>query len=54
VDESTLSKIINGFREPDPTLRAKIATLLATNETWLFESADGPGRPADGNSSHNL
>jgi transcriptional regulator with XRE-family HTH domain len=37
VDESTLSKIINGFRKPDPVVRSKIAALLRSDEGWLFE-----------------
>ncbi len=44
LDESMLSKIVNGFREPSPTLRAKIAGLLQSDEQWLFERTDGqPG-----------
>jgi transcriptional regulator with XRE-family HTH domain len=44
LDESLLSKIVNGFREPSPTLRAKIAGLLQSDEQWLFERVDGqPG-----------
>ena len=35
--ETVLSRIINGFREPDPGMKAKIATLLGSDETWLFE-----------------
>lgn len=45
LDESMLSKIVNGFREPSPTLRAKIAGLLQSDEQWLFERIDGqPGQ----------
>ncbi|HWC00671.1 MAG TPA: helix-turn-helix transcriptional regulator [Bryobacteraceae bacterium] len=36
--ESMLSKMINGFREPGPEVRAKIAALLNSDELWLFES----------------
>lgn len=44
LDESMLSKIVNGFREPSPTLRARIARLLQSDEGWLFERLDGqPG-----------
>jgi transcriptional regulator with XRE-family HTH domain len=54
VDESILSKIINGFREPSQEMRARIATLLESDEEWLFERADrssvpsknGGGQPA--------
>lgn len=43
VDESILSKIINGFREPSPEMRARIAMLLHSDEEWLFERADPTG-----------
>lgn len=36
--ESMLSKMINGFREPGPEIRTKIAALLNANEIWLFET----------------
>ena len=49
LDESILSKIINGFREPTEELRKKIASLLQSDAEWLFQrnephnnsSADG-------------
>lgn len=37
IDQTLLSKIVNGFRVPDGELRAKIAALLESNEQWLFE-----------------
>lgn len=37
IDESSLSKIINGFREPSPGLRGKIAETLGCDAAWLFE-----------------
>ncbi len=40
VDESVLSKIVNGYREPSPELRARIAALVGAEEGWLFEAAD--------------
>ena len=43
VDESILSKIINGFREPSQEMRARIAVLLQSDEDWLFERADQSG-----------
>jgi len=46
VDESILSKIINGFREPSREMRTRIATLLQSDEEWLFERADASGAPA--------
>lgn len=42
VDESVLSKIINGFREPSPGLRSQIAELLKSDENWLFETVGAP------------
>ena len=48
VDETMLSKIINGFREPNQVLRARIAALLECDEAWLFdgqlENADAERR----------
>jgi len=46
VDESILSKILNGFREPSQEMRARIATLLQSDEEWLFERADLAGAPS--------
>ena len=43
VDETMLSKIINGFREPGQDLRLRIATLLECDQSWLF---DGPAGKA--------
>ncbi len=40
VDEATVSRIINGFREPNSHTRAKIAELLDSDEKWLFEPAE--------------
>jgi transcriptional regulator with XRE-family HTH domain len=48
LDESMLSKIVNGFREPSPTLRAKIARLLQSDEDWLFERSEVPSMPEKG------
>ena len=39
MDETLLSKMINGFREPSPELRSRIAATLGTDEEWLFERA---------------
>ena len=36
IDEAVLSRIINGYREPKPELRRKIALYLKVNEDWLF------------------
>jgi transcriptional regulator with XRE-family HTH domain len=39
IDESLLSKIINGFRAPDAVTRARIASALHSDEAWLFTPA---------------
>ncbi len=47
IDETVLSRIINGFREPSPELRHNIAAVLDSDEAWLFEpesSATIPSR----------
>jgi transcriptional regulator with XRE-family HTH domain len=40
IDESLLSRIVNGFRDPDPEMRAKIAQVLDRSERWLFETSE--------------
>jgi transcriptional regulator with XRE-family HTH domain len=45
IDESTLSRIVNGFKEPSQQLRARIAEVLVTDERWLFESTDDATTP---------
>jgi len=42
VDETILSKILNGFREPTPQLRERIAALLQSDVDWLFERVNAP------------
>jgi len=37
MDESLLSRIVNGFRQPSPDFRKKISTLLQSDEAWLFQ-----------------
>jgi transcriptional regulator with XRE-family HTH domain len=37
VDETMLSRIINGFRKPRPEMKAKIAAALKSDQDWLFE-----------------
>ncbi len=41
MDEGLLSRIINGFREPTPTQRRRIAEFLQQNEEWLFTPNHG-------------
>lgn len=40
IHESMLSRIVNGFREPDAETRRRIATALASDESWLFSGND--------------
>jgi transcriptional regulator with XRE-family HTH domain len=40
VDESLLSKIIHGYREPSNMHRKQLAGLLKAEESWLFEKYD--------------
>lgn len=37
MDETILSKIVNGYREPSLETREKIAALLNSDVGWLFE-----------------
>jgi transcriptional regulator with XRE-family HTH domain len=37
IDESMLSRILNGFRQPAPEIRSRIASLLQVDEHWLFQ-----------------
>ena len=39
MDETMLSKIINGFREPHAEVKSRIAKLLESDEAWLFEAS---------------
>jgi transcriptional regulator with XRE-family HTH domain len=40
MDETALSKIVNGFREPNADVRGRIASMLGSDEKWLFESVE--------------
>ena len=40
MDETILSRIVNGYREPSAELREKIAALLRCDQAWLFEEAE--------------
>jgi len=40
IHESMLSKILNGFREPDERVRQRIASMLKSDEAWLFERVE--------------
>ncbi len=47
IDETALSKIIHGYREPSETQRRLLAGYLEAEENWLFEKYNGsnPLRP---------
>lgn len=51
MDESILSKIIHGFREPSKAQRESLAQYLGVDEAWLFEKyeASSPLRAAGHN-----
>ena len=40
MDETVLSKIIRGYREPSEVQRKQIADYLQANEQWLFDKYD--------------
>lgn len=42
IDETTLSRIVNGFRQPCPETKAKIAAALNCDLEWLFEPVRDP------------
>ena len=42
IDDTLLSKIVNGYREPSPAVRRRIAEILCQDESWLFEEAPEP------------
>jgi len=46
IDETALSKIVNGFREPSYELRGRIAALLQSQEEWLFERTVPSAEPS--------
>lgn len=53
MDEALLSRIINGYRQPTPEQRTRIAEILHRDETWLFarESQAGAAPVAAGKDS---
>ena len=46
MDESLVSKIVNGFRQPPPEVRVRIASLLHSDPEWLFEAVELPSSRA--------
>jgi transcriptional regulator with XRE-family HTH domain len=50
IDETVLSKIIRGYRDPTSTQRKLLASYLEADEAWLFERFEAGlrrGQPAD-------
>ena len=43
MDETILSKIIRGFREPSEAQRKLLADYLDASEQWLFEKSEFSG-----------
>ena len=44
IDESVLSKIIHGYREPSKKQRQLLANYLGVEESWLFEKFEVASR----------
>jgi transcriptional regulator with XRE-family HTH domain len=42
IDESILSKIIHGHRQPSEEQRKLLAGFLGSDESWLFEKYESP------------
>ncbi|MBZ5531498.1 MAG: helix-turn-helix transcriptional regulator [Acidobacteriia bacterium] len=38
LDETVLSKVINGYRQPSEKMRALLAQYFNKNERWLFQT----------------
>jgi len=53
IDESILSKIIHGYREPSPEQRQMLSGYLGAEESWLFEKYENasPARAAGNHAS---
>jgi transcriptional regulator with XRE-family HTH domain len=46
MDETLLSRIVNGFRQPSAECRKRISALLQSEEEWLFQIVeDAPLNP---------
>ena len=45
MDETVLSKIVNGIRRPNLRLQRQIAVLLNRDEEWLFEAFEEAASP---------
>jgi len=45
MDETLLSRIVNGYREPSVEFRKRISTILECDEEWLFHAVDSTPSP---------
>jgi transcriptional regulator with XRE-family HTH domain len=52
MDETLLSRIVNGYRKPTPEFRKKISAILQTDEHWLFHIAASPEEESDSTDGH--
>jgi transcriptional regulator with XRE-family HTH domain len=43
MDETLLSKIIRGYREPSEAQRKELAEYFQVSEQWLFDKSDASG-----------
>jgi len=41
MDETLLSRIVNGYRQPSAEFRKRLAAILKSDEAWLFQQMDG-------------
>jgi transcriptional regulator with XRE-family HTH domain len=48
INETVLSKIINGYRDPTTAQRELLASYLKADEAWLFERFDATPIHRDG------
>jgi len=53
MDETMLSKIINGFRQPSRDLQERIAKVLECDPYWLFEPDGGNTEIKDRAATHD-
>jgi len=54
MDESILSRIVNGFRKPSNELQTRIAILLNSDPAWLFEEETESAPPGSPGPDHKL
>lgn len=48
IDETIVSKIVNGFRQPSEETKRRIADLLEIDQAWLFERVERVNARRDG------